>query len=194
MRLISLVLFFCFLIPSAAMASSSDFDIRLKNNSPREQAAADQLRRLLDTHDVSSFVVTYSVMIDEYDAPHSHPILTINAVYLDDDNSALSIFLHEQMHWFGMILEPNMQAALKDLKTLYPTVPRGRNGGAQDDHSTYVHLLVGVQEFDIMARLVGDKEAERVLRTKPNYRWVYGEVLKNQATLRAITEKHNLNP
>lgn len=192
MRLTSLVVFFCFLMPTTAMASSTDFDIRLKNNTGRERAAADQLRRLLDAHDVSPYVVTYSVMIDEYDAPHSHPILTINAVYLEDDNSALSIFLHEQLHWLGMILEPNMQAALADLKELYPTVPNGTNGGARDDYSTYAHLIVGMQEFLAMKSLVGEGEAIRVLRRKPNYRWVYDQVLKNHEALSAIIQKHQL--
>lgn len=194
MRLIFATFLFTFILPSTVFAASSDFDIRLKNNTPREQAAAVQLRRLLDLHDVSDHVFTYSVMIDEYAAPHSHPILTINAVYLDDDNSAFSIFLHEQLHWLGMVLDPNMRAALVDLKAMYPSVPGYRGGGAGNEFSTYAHLIVGVQEYDVMARLVGAAEAERVLRKKPNYRWVYGEVLRNLGALRAIADKHNLNP
>lgn len=194
MRFILVALCLPFLLPFSAWAASSDFDIRLKNNSPREQAAAAQLRRMLDTHDVSDHIFTYSVMIDEYDAPHSHPILTINAVYLDDDNSAFSIFLHEQLHWLGSVLTPSMNAAVEDLKILYPDVPGPFGGGARDAYSTYAHLIVGVQEFDVMARLVGEAEAERVLRKKPNYRWVYREVLNNKQVLRDIAAKHDLNP
>lgn len=194
MRFVHLFLCLSFLLPTTAWAGSSDFDIRLKNNTPREQAAAAQLRRMLDTYEVSDHIFTYSVMINEYDAPHSHPILTINAVYLDDDNSAFSIFLHEQLHWLGSVLTPNMNAAIEDLKILYPNVPGPRRGGAVNAFSTYAHLIVGVQEFDVMARLVGEAEAERVLRKKPNYRWVYGEVLKNKQAFRDIAAKHNLNP
>lgn len=194
MRLVQLFLYLCFFMSSTAWAASSDFDIRLKNNTQREQAAATQLRRLLDTYEVSDHIFTYSVMIDEYDAPHSHPILTINAVYLDDDNSALSIFLHEQLHWLGSVLTPNMNAAIEDLKMLYPSVPGPYRGGARDEFSTYAHLIVGVQEFDVMARLVGAAEAARVLKKKPNYRWVYAEVLENQQIFRDIAAKHNLNP
>lgn len=183
-----------FLMPVSAWAASGDFDIRLKNNTQREQAAAAQLRRMLDRYDVSDHIFTYSVLIDEYDAPHSHPILTINAVFLDDDNSAFSIFLHEQLHWLGMVLTPNMNAAIEDLKTLYPTVPGPRLGGARDAFSTYAHLIVGIQEYDVMARLVGEAEAERVLRKKPNYRWVYGEVLKHKQAFRDIAARNQLNP
>ncbi len=193
MRLVSIALFLNLLMPTATMAGSSDFDIRLKSNTGRERAAADQLRRLLDTHDISPFVVTYSVMIDEYDAPHSHPILTVNAVYLDDDNSALSIFLHEQMHWFGMIFDAQITAALEDLKMLYPTVPGSRNGGARDDRSTYVHLLVGLQEYRAMSSLVGKKEAARVLAGKTWYTWIYQQVLENEAVLLEILNRHQLD-
>lgn len=192
MRFACLVLLFGFLFSPGILAASGDFDIRLKNNTHRERAAAAQLRRLLDTHDVSPYVLTYSVMIDEYDAPHSHPVLTINAVYLEDDNSALSIFIHEQLHWFGMIFDAQLTAALEDLKQLYPTVPGHREGGARDNYSTYVHLIVGLQEFDAMSKLVGRTEAERVLRRKPNYKWVYRQVLENQEALRQIVEKHTL--
>lgn len=194
MRLAVAALCLSFLMPVSAWAASGDFDIRLKNNTAREQAAAAQLRRMLDKYDVSDHIFTYSVMIDEYDAPHSHPILTINAVYLDDDNSAFSIFLHEQLHWLGMVLAPNIKAAIEDLKALYPTVPGPRRGGARDAFSTYAHLIVGIQEYDVMARLVGEAEAERVLRKKPNYRWVYGEVLKHKQAFRDIAARHQLNP
>lgn len=180
------------LLSLPSLSSSTDFDIRLRNNNQREHQAAEQLRRLLDTHDVSPFIFTYSVMIDEFDAPHSHPVLTINAVYLDDDNSALSIFLHEQMHWFETVLETQINAAIEDLKTLYPRVPAPWAGGARDDHSTYVHLIVGMQEFDAMSKLVGRAEAERVFRRKPNYRWVYRQVLENREALQQIVYKHNL--
>lgn len=193
MRLTCLVLLFGFLLPNAAFAASGDFDIRLKNNSDRERAAAAQLRRLLDTHDVSNYIFTYSVMIDEYDAPHSHPVLTINAVYLNDDSSALSIFLHEQLHWLGMVLEPNVEAALEDLRKLYPTVPGRSGGGARDDYSTYVHLIVGLQEFRIMSSLVGTEEAARVLAGKTWYTWIYNQVLENEESLAAILKKHQLD-
>lgn len=181
------------IISTASLASSADFDIRLRNDSSRERAAAAQLRRLLDTHDISDYIFTYSVMIDEYDAPHSHPVLTINAVYLNDDNSALSIFLHEQLHWLGMVLEPNVEAALEDLRKLYPTVPGRSSGGARDDYSTYVHLIVGLQEFRVMSSLVGTEEAARVLAGKTWYTWIYKQVLENEAALATILKKHQLD-
>lgn len=181
-----------FLLSGAAFAGAADFDIRLKNNTADERAAKAQLERLLNTHDVSPYVFTYSVMIDRYDAPHSHPVLTVNTVFNEDDASALSTFLHEQFHWFGTFMEPQMAAALEELKSLYPTVPTGPAGGARDDYSTYVHLIVGVQELHATASVFGMQEARRVLAAKRHYRWINKQVLENTDALAAIVQRHGL--
>lgn len=181
------------LASSAAFAGSSDFDIRLGRDTEREQAAAKQLRRLLDTHDVSPFIFTYSVVIREGDVPHSHPRLTINTLHLKDDASALSVFIHEQFHWLGAAYAKEVNAAVKDLKLLYPSIPGGSRGGARDGFSTYVHLIVGLQEFRAAASLFGRAEAKRVIARKPHYRWIYAQVLENETAIAAIIQKHSLN-
>jgi hypothetical protein len=181
------------LFSNVLYASSSDFDIRLGRGSEREQLAASQLRRLLDTHDVSRYIFTYSVTVREGDVPHSHPRLTINALHLKDDASALSVFLHEQFHWQGIAYTAEVTAAVEDLKTLYPSVPGSHSGGAGDAHSTYVHLLVGLQEYHATASLFGRAEAIRVIARKPHYRWIYQQVLENEAAITAIVAKHSLD-
>jgi len=180
------------LASTALHASSSDFDIRLARGSEREQAAAIQLRRLLDTYDISPFTFTYSVVIREGDVPHSHPRLTINTIHLKDDASALSVFIHEQFHWLGAAMEANTNAAIEDLKAIYPSVPGYRGGGARNDYSTYVHLIVGLQEYRAAASLFGRAEAQRVIGRKPHYRWIYRQVLENEAAIAAIVAKHSL--
>ena len=178
---------------SPLFAASSDFDIRSRHESPREVAAAEQLRRLLDTYDVSPFVATYSVLIDETAAPHSHPVLTLNSYFLDDDAGALSTFIHEQMHWFELFMGPQVEAAIEDLKKIYPDMPNRGRGGGRDARGTYIHLLVGSQELQATASLMGMEEARRVIAGKTWYRWVYAQVLEREADLLAILEKHGLN-
>jgi len=177
----------------AVYAASTDFNFRLARNSADEQAAEKQLRRLIDTYDVSRFSFTYSVIINEYGAPHSFPVLTLNAVYLDDDASALSTFLHEQLHWYGLVNQDAVDTTIADLKTLYPSVPVGGGNGARDTYSTYVHLIVGLQEYDATASYLGRAEAKRVLTGKRHYKWIYSEVVENTDALRALLKKHGLN-
>ena len=187
------ILIFSLFFSAAAESASRDFDIRLRHESPRELAAARQLRRLLDTYDVSPYVATFSVMIDETAAPHSHPVLTLNSYFLNDDASALSTFIHEQMHWFELFMGPQVEAAIEDLKKLYPGMPSHGRGGGRDARGTFIHLIVGSQELQATADLFGKEEARRVIASKTWYRWVYAQVLENEAALLTILEKHGLN-
>ena len=189
MNLLQTIIALSLLISTAAQAGSSDFDIRLARGSEREQAAANQLQRLIDTYDVSNFTFTYSVVIREGDVPHSHPLLTINTLHLADDASALSVFLHEQFHWQGAAYAAEVNAAVEDLKTLYPDAPK--SGG--DSRNTYVHLIVGLQEYRATASLFGRAEAQRVIARKPHYRWIYRQVVENEAAIATIVQKHSLD-
>lgn len=181
------------LVQGTAQAGSTDFSLRLARGTTAEKAAAVQLRRLIDQYDVSRLSFTYSIMINEYDAPHSFPVLTLNAVYLKDDASALSTFLHEQLHWYGLVNQTAVDAAITDLKALYPTVPVGNGEGASDEYSTYVHLIVGLQEYDATASYLGRTEAKRVIMGKRHYKWIYNAVIENADAIRAILHKHGLD-
>ena len=193
MRHIWLIFIVFYIFSTPLFAASRDFDIRLRHDSPRELAAERQLRRLLDAYDVSPYVATYSVMIDETAAPHSHPMLTLNSYFLNDDASALSTFIHEQMHWFELFMGPQVEAAIKDLKQMYPDMPSRGRGGGRDARGTFIHLIVGSQELHATATFFGKEEARRVIADKTWYRWVYKEVLNNEAALLAVLEKHGLN-
>lgn len=189
------LLVFVFLLMFAASpvhASASDFRIRLGADTPREKAAEEQLKRLLDTYDVSAYVFTYSLIIRQYDVPHSHPVLTLNTVHLGDDANVLSTFLHEQFHWFASAFSTETDAAIADLKQIFPTVPAASRGGARDSFSTYAHLIVCLQEYDAIRTLMGEEEARRVLDGKRHYRWIYDQVIAKGDAIRSIVERHGL--
>lgn len=187
------MLFFALLFAGQALhAGAADFSIRLGHNSARERAAEQQLRTILNTYDVSSYSFTYSIRINEGDVPHSHPVLTLNTVHLGDDANALSTFLHEQLHWYSLIMSTETEAAVKALKEIYPHVPVGRGQGAADEYSTYVHLIVGLQEYDALASYVGRAEAKRVILSKPHYQWIYKQVLTKTERLRTLLARHQL--
>lgn len=184
--------FILMLFSATSYANSANFDIRLAHGTAREQAAERQLRRLLDAYNVRPFTFTYSVRIDQEDAPHSHPILTLNDYFINDDASALSTFIHEQLHWFGLILEPQINAAIKDLELMYPDMPARGRGGGRNAIETFTHLIVGSQEYHATASLFGQEEAQRVISSKTWYRWIYREVIENEEALLAILQKHDL--
>src|SRR5690349_9754470 len=74
--------------PAPAVAEALEFS--LAHGSPREVETRDQLRRLLSTHALLPWLFTRKVVIDEQSIPHSHPVLTLHARHLKDDDQLLS--------------------------------------------------------------------------------------------------------
>jgi hypothetical protein len=62
------------LCAAAAAHAQDGLDIALKHGSPREARAKAQLQRLLKTYDVSRWISTRSIVVDEQAIPHSHPV------------------------------------------------------------------------------------------------------------------------
>jgi hypothetical protein len=174
---------------ATAQAQTSDITIELKNGTQAESAARDQLRRLLKTYDLTPWLYTRSVMIDERSAPHSHPVLTVHTAYPDRDDALLATFLHEQMHW--RVDERNdekAKSAMAEFLQLFPEAPGRTGGGARDQASTLLHLIVCDLELSVMTRLVGETRARAVLRSYTHYPWVYERVLSDPR-IRAVNTK-----
>src|SRR5262245_22355526 len=119
-------------------------DIRLQSGTPLEERGRDQLRRLLHTYDLHTWLFTRVVLIQSGVIPHSHPVLTLNTRYVDDDTAQLATFVHAQLHWFltDHVERAKTGAALTELRALYPTVPTALPKGAMGERSTYLHLIV----------------------------------------------------
>jgi len=148
--------------------------ILLKNGSAVEVRTAQQLLGLLQTYDVSKWLFTRKVRIQERVIPHSKPVLTLNARRRDTDLEILkllSTFVHEQIHrslsdwperW--KLVEP----AMSEFQTLFP---------ARADLSNYLHLIVCHLEYEAMKELVGDDKARQVMASFGHYKWVYRTIV-----------------
>lgn len=167
-------------------------DIELASGSPGERAAEGQLRRLLDTYELDPLIFTTRVRIESGVIPHSHPVLTLNTRHLDDDERQLATFIHEQMHWFAGLIEEAFNAAMADLRRIYPDVPVGGGEGARSERSTYAHLIICLLECDGLARYVGPERAREVIAQIGHYRWIYRKVLSDEPAIRRIMTRHGL--
>ena len=88
-------------LTTAGQANNAEaLSIRLHSGTPLEERGREQLLRLLYTHDLQKWLFTRDVLIQDGVIPHSHPVLTLNTRYLDDDTAQLATFVHEQLHWF----------------------------------------------------------------------------------------------
>src|SRR5262245_18616039 len=104
---------------TASVSGQAPLEISLKQGSRREAQTKEQLERLLKTYDVSRWIFTKSIVIDERAIPHSHPVLTLHARHLQDDELLLSTFVHEQFHWFLVQNEKDSDDAIKELRALF---------------------------------------------------------------------------
>ena len=76
-------------------AQPLDVEIERAHDTASEQATADQLRRLLSQFDLTPWLFTRRILVDERAIPHSHPVLTVHTRHLREDNLLLSTFVHD---------------------------------------------------------------------------------------------------
>jgi hypothetical protein len=182
------------LLAAMSVSAQAKFEIILKNNTPAEAKTREQLERLLKTYDLEKWIFTRKIEIDEKSTPHSHPVLTLSARHIKDDDLLLSTFVHEQIHWHFVINDKQTDEAFKDLKTMFPKVPDKGPEGARDEESTYLHLLVCYLEYRADRELLGELKAKQIMEfwTTDHYTWVYKTVLERPRDIGGILIKHKL--
>lgn len=179
---------------NVAVAAGSELEISLKHNSPAEQQTAQELQHLVNSYDLSKYMFTHQVIIDQDAIPHSNPVLTLHTRHLGHDDRLLSAFVHEEIHWFVEAHEEDELQAEQEYRKLYPKVPVGYPEGAQDEESTYLHLTVCYLEYQAMKQLVGTDRARAVMTywTTDHYTWVYKTLLTDESKIGAIVVRHKL--
>jgi hypothetical protein len=192
-----MVLILTSLVLSAAGGSAwsdSSIHFTLKHDSPAEQQTRAQLQSLLQRYDLTPYIYTHEVVIDQDAIPHSHPVLTLHTRHLKQDDELLATFMHEQAHWFVAAHEDAEMKAQQAYRALYPKVPVGYPEGAQDEQSTYLHLTVCYLEYQSMKKLVGPERAKVTMEfwAKDHYTWIYKTLLADEDKIGAITSREGL--
>lgn len=166
-----------------------------------ENEGVSQLRRLLEQFDLDRWINTNDIVIQSRAVPHSHPVLTLNTRYLSggeqapNDHAQLSVFVHEQGHWYFTARRAATMAAIEELGRLYPETPSSQQGGASERQSTLLHLMVCMLEYDAMVELIGRDGARALLGASEIYPWVHARVLnaEDSARIRAVMAAHGLS-
>jgi len=182
------------LVMGSARFAADSIEIKLRNDTDAERQTKVQLERLLNSYDLSKYTFTRQVVIDEHAIPHSHPVLSLHTRHLNSDDQLLSTYVHEQLHWYLAAHDKQTQAAEAELRKLYPKVPAGYPDGAQDEESTYLHLIDCYLELQADRHLMGPQRAAEVIQfwSGDHYRWVYKTVLQDEARIAEIVKRQNL--
>lgn len=152
---------------------------------------------LLEKYDTSRWHFTVRVVIDDNALAHSHPVLTLGTRFpVRSRVGVLSTFLHEQIHWYLAARREQCSAAIEQLRTMYPDVPDGSRGGARDERSTYLHLVVNWLENEGLRSIAGAEDAEATLRAAcrgPVYTWIYRRVAEDREAIGNVIRRHGLH-
>ena len=193
----TLFIFCMTLFLSIAGSAQNSIEISLKNNTRDEIQTKEQLQRLLKTYDLSKWIFTKAVVIDEKTAiPHSHPVLTLNTRHIKDDELLVSTFVHEQAHWLFEQKNKETEQAIKELRVMFPKVPSKGPEGARDENSTYLHLLVIYLEYRAVREAFGELKGKQVMEfwATDHYTWIYKTVLERPRDIGNLMFKHKLVP
>lgn len=163
--------------------------ISLKSNSEREQATQKILESILSKYSLDKWILSREVIIEEGVRPHSHPTITLNT-RSEAEDVLLAMFLHEQIHWIEDKKHEQMNAAIEELKTLFPNVPVGRPEGADNEKSTYRHLIVCRLEFLALSELLGEEGAKEIVLSNKGYTWIRRTVIQDGSNIDSIIKKY----
>ena len=178
-----------------AIAHGSDaaaVTITLARSTPREQLAKQTLEQVLASHDLGKYTFTRTVVIEQGAVNHAFPVLTLNAFFASSPDELLSTYVHEQLHWHLRNRSPQQQAAVMDLRRLYPRVPVGLPASAENEFSTYGHLVDCYLEILADRELLGTERTAAVIRAKPWYTWIYTTVLADENQIAGVVDRHRL--
>lgn len=127
--------------------------------------------------------------------PHSHPVLTLNSRYADQPYKLLSVFLHEEFHWWAVNNSKAFDQAIGKLRKIFPVLPSKSPALAR---STYLHLLICYLEYEAVTHFIGRAEADEIVEdliTKDKtYPWVYTQVREKHTEIREIVTELKLAP
>jgi hypothetical protein len=181
---------------SAAKAFRIDVDLE------HARAEGDRVRGLLASlrrrHALARYEYTRIVRIVPGGETFANPVLTLGNRFADGEDTLLSTYLHEQMHWYLWYLgtpDRDMVAPFMDeLVRRYPDAPITPPEGARGYQATYVHLVVNWLEIAAAAEFIGRKRAVAIAETPWGYRWIYRTVLKDWDALGELYERHGIVP
>ena len=177
---------------SIAASDTPRIAIDLARDTPRERLAKQTLEQVLASHDLTKYTFTRKVVIEQGATNHAFPTLTLNPYFASSPDELLSTYIHEQLHWHLRNRAQQQRAAITELRRLYPRVPVGLPASAENEYSTYGHLVDCFLEIVADRELLGPERAAVVIRGKPWYTWIYTTVVADERQIAGVVDRHQL--
>ncbi len=177
------------LLATLGAAQTPKLNIRTKQGFPMEEQRKEQMERLAKQYDLKKYTITRDIVIERGAMNHSYPVLTLNLRFLDNDDLALSAYVHEQGHWILMERHRADNPVLfEDLQRTFPNMEIRVPDGDGELRSSYFHIAVCMLEWQAMEDLVGSERARKVIEWKQgdHYKAIYSMVLNHREQVESV--------
>jgi hypothetical protein len=190
-----LVIFVITLAASRAFTETPRLNIKTKHGFPAEEQRKQQMERLARQYDLKKYTITRDIIIERGAMNHSSPVLTLNLRFLDNDDLALSAYVHEQGHWVLMERHRNDNPRLfEDLRSAFPNLEIQPPEGDGELRSSYFHIAVCMLEWQAMEELAGPERARKVVEWKQgdHYKAIYSIILNQREKVESVLNQHDV--
>jgi hypothetical protein len=184
------------LLATRVGAQTPKLNIKTKHGFPMEEQRKGQMERLAKQYDLKKYTITRDIVIERGATNHSYPVLTLNLRFLDNDDLALSAYVHEQGHWVLMERHRADNPALfEDLQRTFPNMESRVREGDGELRSSYFHVAVCMLEWQAMEDLVGAQRARKVTEWKQgdHYKAIYSTVLNHREQVESVLGRYGVN-
>jgi hypothetical protein len=178
---------------SLASAQTPKLNIKTRHGLPMEEQRKSQMERLAKQYDLKKYTITRDIVIERGAMNHSYPVLTLNLRFLDNEDLALSAYVHEQGHWVLMERHrPDNPALFEDLQRTLPNMEIRVPDGDGELRSSYFHIAVCMLEWQAMEDLVGSERARKVIEWKQgdHYKAIYAMVLNHREQVESVLGRY----
>jgi hypothetical protein len=160
-----------------------------------EEQRKEQMERLAKQYDLKKYTVTRGILIERGAMNHSYPVLTLNLRFLDNNDLALSAYVHEQGHW--VLTESHRAdnpALFEDLQRAFPNMETHVPDGDGELRSSYFHIAVCMLEWQAMEGLVGPERARKAIEWKQadHYKAIYSTLLNHWEQVESVLNTHGV--
>jgi hypothetical protein len=158
------ILFITLLLPfHTAHAQKDSVNVRMVRGNLREAIANRQVIILIGEYTLYNWLFTRDIVIDEKARPHSHPVLTMNAAYLQEDKKVLAIFLHQEFRWYLDQNARNVNTAIKELMKRPDQLIPNITQTIDNDSLSWLNLLTCTMEIDALHETLGETNTDSLL-------------------------------
>jgi hypothetical protein len=183
------------LMAAMVQAETPSLKITLASGSPIEQRKKAQIERLAAAYDLKKFTLTRDISIEQGGVAHSKPVLTLNGRFLDDDDRALSQYVHEQGHWvLGRRAPRDLRELYMELASTFPAIPTQYPQGSGGVQDSYFHLAVILLEWQALDEVIGPERARAVMVFKQgdHYTALYALVLEHRDRVEKVLKRYGV--